>query len=602
VITNYCRYTVFGYSNDYVLNKIKKTRSEAEAMKNILSKISDDDVKDDYLMREFIIENFSGYRHRIVHKYLYRNPIANTNPDGTWSLIRLISLPFFIALVLYWLLKYNPDIGSRATDMWMIITFFAFFQDLLVIEPLKIWFKCVFLVASVNEELVRIIEILSKRFKYIMLRDNGTTKDIHNLVQHFSPTVRVARTQPHLPVARLLIAINDYDVPYFLPKQRRNVAPNSDSLDDKIKIKKSDTAYKSKRDVNSVSPDPNDVFAGLTKNVFLGILMSIPESFLESAILILIICIIDCLLFFFFYADSINILYSSLLGLGFAMVLTYLFMCYYYHEVVTILVNAYKSIMKFIFPPFSEGKQKKRKLFGRKSNKILISNVDVDLNNDTDTNSEYKSNDLDLDSKSVQTNRTKPRAITSDSSQVSSSKSIFPDERHHQIVEQNYYKTNSINGPSEELDSMSALSTMHSQSNSMFKPRASINSNGAKVKLEPINLDSNTPSRKIRQETNNLIIESIHEMSSIIENEIDNFSVEVSKRKKKKSRSRNYDVETRNNNVNTKNIKPPAYRPLSAKKRLVRRPLSGPGERYETKESENESEIKDNDSIFPLWH
>jgi len=270
--------------------------------------------------------------------------------------------------------------------------------------------------------------------------------------------------------------------------------------------------------------------------------------------------------------------------------------------VVTILVNTYKSIMKFIFPPF-EGKQMKKKLFGRKSNKILISNTDVDLNNDTDMNSEYKSNDLDLDSKSVQTIRTKPRAIMSDSSQVSSSKNIFPDERHHHIVEQNYYKTNSINGPSEELDSMSALSisTMHSHSNSMFKPRASINSNGAKVKLQPINLDSNSPSRKIRQETNNLIIESIHEMSSIIENEIDNFSVEVSKRKKKKSRTRNYD-ETRNN-VNTKNIKPPAYRPLSAKKRLTRRPSSGPGERYEIKEeSENESETKDNDSIFPLWH
>ena len=81
-------------------------------------------------------------------------------------------------------------------------------------------------------------------------------------------------------------------------------------------------------------------------------------------------------------------------------------------------------------------------------------------------------------------------------------------------------------------------------------------------------------------------------MSSIIEKEIDNFSIEVSQRKKKKKvRTRRYDVKA-DNNINTlRKTELESYRPLSAKRRIAnKRPISGPGEVYKNEVYKNEDD------------
>jgi hypothetical protein len=47
-------------------------------------------------------------------------------------------------------------------------------------------------------------------------------RDSHALIQHMNPACRVARLFPELPIARLLISLNDYDVPYFDLQDRYN--------------------------------------------------------------------------------------------------------------------------------------------------------------------------------------------------------------------------------------------------------------------------------------------------------------------------------------------------------------------------------------------
>lgn len=35
----------------------------------------------------------------------------------------------------------------------------------------------------------------------------------NSLIQHFNPVCRLARDYPHLPIARLLMSLNDFDLP-----------------------------------------------------------------------------------------------------------------------------------------------------------------------------------------------------------------------------------------------------------------------------------------------------------------------------------------------------------------------------------------------------
>eukprot|EP00428_Durinskia_dybowskii_P066081 CAMPEP_0170367638 /NCGR_PEP_ID=MMETSP0117_2-20130122/7035_1 /TAXON_ID=400756 /ORGANISM="Durinskia baltica, Strain CSIRO CS-38" /LENGTH=486 /DNA_ID=CAMNT_0010622261 /DNA_START=363 /DNA_END=1823 /DNA_ORIENTATION=- len=48
-----------------------------------------------------------------------------------------------------------------------------------------------------------------------MNRRYGVMRDANSLIQHFNPACRAARLFPHLPVARFLISVNDYDIPKF---------------------------------------------------------------------------------------------------------------------------------------------------------------------------------------------------------------------------------------------------------------------------------------------------------------------------------------------------------------------------------------------------
>ena len=57
-----------------------------------------------------------------------------------------------------------------------------------------------------------LVNQLKKRVKQALSRRNGFLKS-SSVVQHLNPACRAARSVPHLSLARLLISLNDYDVP-----------------------------------------------------------------------------------------------------------------------------------------------------------------------------------------------------------------------------------------------------------------------------------------------------------------------------------------------------------------------------------------------------
>lgn len=65
----------------------------------------------------------------------------------------------------------------------------------------------------VGKDIRAIFNNLKNRGKLILMRTTGLMRDSNCLIQHFNPACRAARAVPHLPVARLLISIGDFDLP-----------------------------------------------------------------------------------------------------------------------------------------------------------------------------------------------------------------------------------------------------------------------------------------------------------------------------------------------------------------------------------------------------
>ena len=58
-----------------------------------------------------------------------------------------------------------------------------------------------------------VFRVLRTRSKYILHREAGLIKTANAMIQHFNPICRAVRSFPQFAASRLIIALNDFDIP-----------------------------------------------------------------------------------------------------------------------------------------------------------------------------------------------------------------------------------------------------------------------------------------------------------------------------------------------------------------------------------------------------
>lgn len=213
------RFALFETKPELIVQKIEKARLLSEIIKNELDYITSDQDKEAFMMRAFALNNLKGYRRRIAERFVFgegrfesRKHILRNKVSRFASFVLLVVL---WALLVIFVQRMNLGVGSRASSLWLLITLVSVFQDFLIVQPAKIWVRYCVVNSLVANDIRQIFDALKNRFVYIIQRRAGAMRDANSLVQHFNPACRAARAYPHLPISRLLLAMNDYDVPYF---------------------------------------------------------------------------------------------------------------------------------------------------------------------------------------------------------------------------------------------------------------------------------------------------------------------------------------------------------------------------------------------------
>ena len=213
------RFALFETKPELIVQKIEKARLLSENIKNELDYITSDQDKEAFMMRAFALNNLKGYRRRIAERFVFgegrfesRKHIIRNKVSRFASFILLVVL---WALLVIFVQRMNLGVGTRASSLWLLITLVSVFQDFLIVQPTKIWVRYCVVNSLVANDIRQIFDALKNRFVHIIQRRAGAMRDANSLVQHFNPACRAARAYPHLPISRLLLAMNDYDVPYF---------------------------------------------------------------------------------------------------------------------------------------------------------------------------------------------------------------------------------------------------------------------------------------------------------------------------------------------------------------------------------------------------
>jgi hypothetical protein len=208
------RYNVNLHSVQSIKKAVVSARMKAATIRREMESMSTAEEQEEFLMRQFIVDAFTAHQRQVVAKYFLKEfSLKRTAWVKAQEYLALVVLPILVLVLIYYVYVFNLSIGARATSMWLIVTFYGLGQDIVLLQPMKVYINTIAVNGSVSSEVRDLCETLSRRARLYLMRTHGMMRDADALVQHFNPACRAARMFPHLPIARLLMSLNDFDIP-----------------------------------------------------------------------------------------------------------------------------------------------------------------------------------------------------------------------------------------------------------------------------------------------------------------------------------------------------------------------------------------------------
>jgi hypothetical protein len=199
-----------------VIEQLKICREKTDAISKEMRNIDSDYLKEIFLLRSFICYCMpTSLMRAVAAKHFFRQRFSY---DGYWlpylehfSLFFLIAFPIASFLYIFESGIYmDPNLNSK----WLISIAVSIAIDFLALKPIKIFVTWIAGASIVDEEVRACLGILRMRSTNILKRSSGSMLFADSLIQHYNPACRAARNFPHLPISRLLMSLNDDDIPF----------------------------------------------------------------------------------------------------------------------------------------------------------------------------------------------------------------------------------------------------------------------------------------------------------------------------------------------------------------------------------------------------
>jgi len=193
-------------------HSIVKARVRGERIVEALHELESPAEQDIYLLRKFIVESLSGFERRITMRYFFDEGI-DANISKWKAYCYLFFAVAYVAFLALYVFLFGVSLGASATEMWLTGTGISFVMEVFVLQPFRIYIQFI-LICSISQQKVTVIHsVLKTRARGIMQRAKGLMSTSQALIHHINPACRAARQFPHLPISRLLISLNDFDLP-----------------------------------------------------------------------------------------------------------------------------------------------------------------------------------------------------------------------------------------------------------------------------------------------------------------------------------------------------------------------------------------------------
>jgi hypothetical protein len=203
----------------------KLARMRAERIKCRMNILGSDERKEIYLVRKFLVDNMIGIRRLVANRFFFgsfNDEFAYARKNITYLKVVAAVFPLYLAVICLYIFLYGVTLGSRSTSLWMISIGISYLQDIALLETCSIYMVNVVLVSIVYKDLKLLSNRLRKRAKAILSRVHGQMSLKKCYLQHLNAACRAARYHAELGMSRLLMSLNDLDMPKaFVPRYHK---------------------------------------------------------------------------------------------------------------------------------------------------------------------------------------------------------------------------------------------------------------------------------------------------------------------------------------------------------------------------------------------
>jgi hypothetical protein len=201
--------------DDLILSCLKKARLRAYLIKRNMAALETDDEREVYIIQQFIVHSLRGFSNYIAYRHFFEEFDSRWDARVYMGLhyVCMVLVPLYLAGLIFYIFVFGTTLDAYTANFWFTEILIVFFIAILFVIPITILLKNIVITHWARKEVLALFKILKTRSNFILSRTTGMITNANALMHHFNPACRAARSFPSIPAARLLICLNDFDIP-----------------------------------------------------------------------------------------------------------------------------------------------------------------------------------------------------------------------------------------------------------------------------------------------------------------------------------------------------------------------------------------------------
>ena len=197
-----------------LVQKLEMVRDKSNEIVQVLNSLEESEAKEAYLVRQFIVESQDSFQKKIAFRHFFALASEDQVVVNRATKYTCLFLLFcYICGTLAYIFLTGVSQGTNTTNLWLQSLALAICQDIVVLKPIGIWVNFIAISSIVADSVHNITVLVKDRLRFVLHRTRGVLQMNSLMAQHFNPACRAARAVPHLNTSKLLIALNDFDLP-----------------------------------------------------------------------------------------------------------------------------------------------------------------------------------------------------------------------------------------------------------------------------------------------------------------------------------------------------------------------------------------------------